>query len=204
MYKPNEREYRSFSTFQSEERDGGLLVLRGTPVVFNTPTVLFEENGIQYKEIIDPRFFDGCDMSDFIFNRNHGMNDGTVFARTKNRSLRYTILSDRVDFEAELDAEDERHRNLYRDIQKGRIDKMSFAFVCFPVEQGGWRYDPETHTRTLLRAKKMYDVSAVDFPAYNDTSITTARSFFTEESRKEVKALEERRRRQMLIIKTLT
>ena len=203
MYKPNEREYRSFSTFQSEERTGGLLVLCGTPVVFNTPTILYEENGVQYKEIIDPRFFDGCDMSDFIFNRNHGMNDGTVYARTKNGSLRYTILADRVDFEADLDVEDERHRNLYRDVQKKLIDKMSFAFVCFPMEDGGWRYDPETHTRTLLRAKKMYDVSAVDFPAYNDTSITTARSFFTEESRKEIKALEERRRRQQLIIKTL-
>lgn len=201
MYKPNEREYRSFSAFASEQRDNGLLVLRGTPIVFNSPTVLFEEDGIQYKEVIDPHFLDACDMSDFILNRNHGMNDGTVYARTKNGSITYTIHPDRVDIEAVLDPEDERHRNLYRDIQKKRIDQMSFSFVF--ATEGGYRYDPDTHTRTCLRARKMYDVSAVDFPAYNDTSITTARSFFSEESRKEIKALEERRRRQELIIRTL-
>lgn len=205
MYKPTEREYRSFSAFEPKENESGLLVLCGIPIVFNKPTVIFEdeETGVQYKEVIDPHFLDSCDMSDFILNRNHGMNDGTVFARTKNGSLRYDIGTENVIIEADLDNEDERHRNLYRDVKKKRIDQMSFSFTFFSRAEGGWRYDPETHTRYCLRAKKMYDVSAVDFPAYKDTSITTARSFFTEESRKEIKALEERRRRQLLIIKTL-
>lgn len=201
MYKPNEREYRSFGTFEAPEGDE--LEVRGTPVVFDTPTVLWEEDGVEYKEEIDPHAFDSCDMSDFILNRNHGMNDGTVYARTRNGSLAYEILPDRMDIKGLLDNNDERHRNFHRDVQKRLVDKMSFSFVPFPVDQGGWIYDPKTHTRRILKIKKLYDVSAVDFPAYNDTSITTARSFFAEESRKEIKALEERRRRQELIIKTL-
>ena len=204
-YIPNEREYRSFTAFEPEEREDGQLVIIGEPVVFNKPTVLWrdETTGIEYKEVIDPHFFDDCDMSDFIFNRNHGMNDSTVFARTRNRSLEYEIGPECVKIRATLDDEDDRHRNLYRDVKKKRIDKMSFSFVHFPVEQGGYRYDPDTHTFYQLRARKLYDVSAVDFPAYNDTSIQTARSFFTEENRKEIMALEERRRRQKLIIQTL-
>ena len=38
-------------------------------------------------------------------------------------------------------------------------------------------YDRETRTRTILRVKKVYDVSAVSIPANEDTLIN-ARSYF--------------------------
>ncbi len=198
-YKPNEREYRAATPFtlpDSGETDE--LVVRGTPIVFDTPTVLFEMDGIEYKEVIARGALDECDMSDFILNRNHGQNDSTVYARTRNNSLTYTVTDSGLDIAGYLDKEDERHRNLHRDILKRRVDKMSFSFVVRECS-----YDRETHTRTITKIKKLYDVSAVDFPAYNETSITTARDFFTEEHAKEFKELEERRRRQMLIAQTL-
>ena len=183
-YKPNEREYRAAEPFTlPDENNADELVLRGTPIVFDTPTVLFEEDGIEYKEVIARGALDSCDMSDFIFNRNHGQNDSTVYARTRNNSLTYNIT--------------ERHRNLHRDIKKRRVDKMSFSFVVRECS-----YDRETHTRTITKIKKLYDVSAVDFAAYNETSITTARDFFSAEHEKEFKEQEQRRRRQMLTAKT--
>lgn len=200
-FTPDKREYRSFGGFdttQNEQDDK--LVLRGVPIVFNRPTVLWECDGIEYKEVIAPGALDGCDMSDFILNRNHGMNDGTVYARTRNGSLKYEIKPTEVSIEAELDAEDERHRNLHRDVVKKRVDKMSFSFIARECS-----YDRETHTRTILKIKKLYDVSAVDFAAYNDTSLTTARDFFSEEHAKEFRALEQsslRRRRLALALKT--
>lgn len=199
-YKPNEREYRNLGSFSTEggEQQGEELIVRGMPIVFDTPTVIFEMDGVEYREQIARDALDGCDMSDFILNRNHGMNDGTVYARTKNNSLTYKVTPRGLEIEAHLDDEDERHRALYRDIKKRRVDKMSFSFV---VKEDS--YDRDTHTRTILKIKKLYDVSAVDFPAYNDTSITTARDFFSAEHEKEFKELEERRRRQMLIAKTL-
>ena len=74
---------------------------------------------------------------------------------------------------------------------------MSFSFTIAESS-----YDEETRTRTIIRVKKLYDVSAVTFPAYEQTSIS-ARSFFEEEYKKEVQLLEQERRRQELIIKTL-
>lgn len=195
-YKPKEREYRSAVGFVAQESDD--LVVRGTPIVFDTPTVILECDGIEYKEQIASGALDGCDMSDFIFNRNHGQNDSTVYARSRNSSLKYNITPRGLDIEANLDSEDERHRALHRDIKKGLIDKMSFSFV---VQEHS--YDRDTHTRTILKIKKLYDVSAVDFPAYNDTSIMAARDFFSAEREKEFKALEERRRRLALIAKIL-
>lgn len=198
-YKPNEREYRAAAPFTlpDENENHDELIVRGTPIVFDTPTVLYEIDGIEYKEVIARGALDGCDMSDFIFNRNHGENDGTVYARTRNNSLTYNITSSGLDIAATLDKEDDRHRNLHRDIQKRRVDKMSFSFI---VRESS--YDRETHTRTITKIKKLYDVSAVDFPAYNETSITTARDFFSAEREKELKELEQQRRRKMLIAQT--
>lgn len=199
-YKPGEREYRSLSKFLTpdENDNSDELIIRGTPIVFDVPTVLFEMDGIEYKEMIARGALDECDMSDFIFNRNHGENDSTVYARTKNKSLDYTVTDKQLDVAAHLDNEDERHRNFYRDVKKRRVDKMSFSFVI-----GDFTYDTETHTRTITKIKKLYDVSAVDFPAYNETSITTARSFFTEEHDKEFRELDLACRRKLLIAKTL-
>ncbi len=198
-YKPNEREYRAAAPFilPDDNENHDELIVRGTPIVFDTPTVLYEIDGIEYKEVIARGALDGCDMSDFIFNRNHGENDGTVYARTRNNSLTYNITSSGLDIAATLDKEDDRHRNLHRDIQKRRVDKMSFSFI---VRESS--YDRETHTRTITKIKKLYDVSAVDFPAYNETSITTARDFFSAEREKELKELEQQRRRKMLIAQT--
>ena len=74
---------------------------------------------------------------------------------------------------------------------------MSFSFTI--AEQS---YDEETRTRTIIRIKKLYDVSAVTFPAYEQTEIS-ARSFFEEEYKKEVALLERERRRKELLLKTL-
>ncbi len=196
-YKPNVREYRAVAPFDDLSENEESLELRGTPIVFDTPTVICVIDGVEYKEIISRGALDGCDMSDFIFNRNHGENDSTVYARTRNNSLEYQITDSDLSVVAHLDSEDERHKNLYRDVKKRRVDKMSFSFIAKECA-----YDKDTRTRTITKIKKLFDVSAVDFPAYNETSITAARSFFSEESEKEQRALEERALRERLIALT--
>lgn len=196
-YKPNDREYRAVTPFNVISDDDTSLELRGTPIVFDTPTVICVIDGVEYKEVIARGALDECDMSDFILNRNHGENDSTVYARTRNDSLQYQITDRGLEVVAHLDEEDERHKNLHRDVKKRRVDKMSFSFITKECS-----YNKDTRTRTILKIKKLYDVSAVDFPAYNETSITTARSFFSEENEKEMRALEERALRERLIALT--
>lgn len=196
-YKPQEREYRSFGQFLAEgaEEDSSKLIIKGTPIVFGQRTCLFEIDGVKYYEIIDPHAPDSADLTDFIFNRNH---EDTPYARTKNGSLRYQILSDRVDIDASLDSSDQRHRELYGDIKSGRIDQMSFSFVPY---DDGVDYDEASHTFTVRKIKKVYDVSAVTFPAYEQTSVY-ARSRTSEELRRAAERLEQSRRRKKMIIQT--
>ena len=188
------REYRSLQDFSLVPREEGSEEYRvkGTAVVFNTPTVLYECDGVKYCEIIDRHAFDGCDLSDVIFNYNHG---GKVVARLRNKTLALHVTERGLEVEADLSGT-QAGRELYEEIDGGYIDKMSFSFSVREA-----KYDSVTHTRTITKVKKLYDVSAVDIPAYEETSIS-ARSFFTVEHGKELAALEQARRRKKLVALT--
>ena len=191
------REIRVFSDFKlkelrSDDGDERQDYVHGVPVVFNTPTCLYEFEGVKFYEQIDRHAFDSCDMSDVIFNYNHG---GPVLARLRNNTLKLAINDVCMEMDAFLGGTNN-GRNTLEEIRGGYIDKMSFAFVVADDE-----YDPATHTRTITRIKKLYDVSVVDIPAYDQTSIS-ARSFFEVEYEKEKRALEQARLREICIAKT--
>lgn len=190
------REYRALQDFAIVPREGesDAYRVRGTAVVFNRPTCLYEYDGVKYFEVIDRHAFDECDMSDVIFNYNHG---GKVVARLRNKTLTLTIAEQGLDMEADLSGT-VAGRDLYEEIDGGYIDKMSFSFS---VRES--KYDTITHTRTITKIRKLYDVSAVDIPAYEDTSIS-ARAFFEVEHSKEVKALEQAARRRRLLARART
>lgn len=188
------REYRAVQEFSLSQPEGEAPEYRvtGVAAVFNTPTLLFEADGVKYYEVIDSRAFEGCDLSDVIFNYNHG---GKVVARLRNKTLSLHIGERALEMAADLSGT-EAGRQLFEEIKGGYIDKMSFSFTI--REQS---YDSTTHTRTILKVKKLYDVSAVDIPAYNETSIS-ARGFFAGEHAKELAALEQARRTRRLIALT--
>lgn len=198
-FKPKERQYRSIVGIQEYAQEDNELILRGSPIVFDRETVLYKDSqGREFLEKIDRHALDACDFSDFIFNRNHGINDGTVYARSRNGSVTWRIGETALDVEIRLDASDQRHVWLYNDIKAGRVDKMSFSFNS----DFGYTYDTVKRTRTITKIDKMYDVSAVDFPAYDDATITAARGFFSVEGEKEVLELERLARRKRLLLRT--
>jgi len=109
-------------------------------------------------------------MSDIPFKYNHS-DDVMIMARTRNGTL-VTQTDDKGLLIRATLANTSSGRDLYELIKRKDIDKMSFAFTVTSET-----YDEDTHTRTINKIKKLYDVAAVDMPAYDDTSIS-ARSFF--------------------------
>ena len=180
-------QFRDFRITNIETRQGETgeeeMIVEGVACVFNTPTVLFKYDGVEYKEQVDDKAFANCDMSDVIFNMNHC---GRVYARTRNGSLQLEVKEDGLHMRARLLKNDRGHEELYRDIKEGLLDRMSFAFTI--KKQA---YDRDEHLRTIMDVDKLYDVSAVDIPAYNTTELS-ARSFFDAERAKELKEIEER------------
>lgn len=187
-----DREYRAFQ-FRAEEQEDAKTI-EGQPVVFNEVTVLYEWGGVEYKEIIKDTAFQNADISDVVLNIDH---EGKPAAKTKNQTLKLEVKSDGLHMNADL-SKNATGRELFEDIRNGFYDKMSFAFT---IADNGYEYDEKTHTRTITAIEKLYDVSAVTFPAYKQTSLS-ARSFFEAEAEKERKALENAELRKRLIIKT--
>ena len=108
------------------------LWVEGYAARFNSPTVLFEYDGVEYKEQIASDAFTDCKMDDVIFNYNH---TGRVMARTRNKTLQLAVDDNGLFIRARLDGTEE-GRSLYNDIQNGYIDRMSFRF---PDSTGGIR-----------------------------------------------------------------
>lgn len=127
--------------------DAGLWV-EGRAATFDSPTVLFEWDGVEYREQIAPGAFDGCAMEDVIFNYNHG---GHVLARTRNSTLALEVREDGLYMRARLDGTEEGTR-IYDEIKGGYIDRMSFAFT---IREDA--FDKDTRTWTVNKIKRLYD-----------------------------------------------
>lgn len=183
-----EREYRALATplmaANTNKRIDTEYYVEGYATTFNQPYTLWEfEDGTKYYEMIDRHALDNADMSDVIMQYDH---EGRVFARQSNKSLIIEPNDQGLFIAADLGRTD-LARGLYQDISAGMITKMSWAFVV--AEDS---YDRETHTRTILRVKKVYDVSAVSIPA-NDATNIAARNFASGRREAEQRELLERR-----------
>ena len=161
----SDREYRSLVAFQAQENEP--YTVRGYASTF-APYVLFNIDGVDYSERIEPTAFDQADMSDVIFQYNH---EGRVYARQSNGTLELNTDDHGLAIKADLSST-AGSRDLFEDIRTGLITKMSFAFT---VDSD--HYEAESHTRVVDRIAKVYDVSAVSIPANPGTDIS-ARSYF--------------------------
>lgn len=153
---------------QGDKRLKSDFYVEGYATTFNEPYVLYEYDGVQYKEIIDRGALDGADMSDIIFLYDH---EGNVLARRSNGTLIVEPDDHGLFVAADL-SKSTAARSMYEEIQNGLVTKMSWAFK---VREDS--YDRVTHTRTIKRMKKVFDVSAVSKPANPSTDIS-ARSYF--------------------------
>ena len=166
---------REYLAFEMRAKDDEKMIVEGYAAVFDQETVLYSCDGIDYKESIDKFAFDTTEMVDVVMNYNH---QGKPVARTKNGTLEIKTDKTGLKIRASLSGTEEA-RKLYEEIKGGYIDKMSFAFTVLEDT-----YDRETHMRRILKIKRLYDVPAVDIPAYDQTSIT-ARSYLIAEAEKE-------------------
>ena len=138
--------------------DSEEMIIEGYAAVFNQETDLG-----WCKEAIDQKAFEECDMKDCCLNYNHGQ--GKAIARTRNGSLELIVDSVGLKMRAKL-IDTTEGVDIYKSVKAGLLDKMSFAFT---VREEQWDY--ETDTRRIMNIDKLFDVSIVDIPAYEGTSV---------------------------------
>lgn len=164
------KEIRAFNfEVRAEETEGGH-ILTGQPIVYNERTDLG-----WYDEIIDDGALSGTDLRDVRFLVNHNT-DMIPLARSRNNNANSTmqmsvvegkgLILDHVNLDTENNAD---ARALWSAVKRGDITGMSFMFT---VEKDAWDEPESEHpTRHIRAISRVFEVSAVTFPAYSATSI---------------------------------
>lgn len=168
----SDREYRNLGSIEIRKTEEGAepsFFVEGYACTFE-PYKLYEFEGNDYFERIEPTAFDNTDLSDVVFLRDH---QGRVLARTKNGSVELSLDEHGLFTRTNLGLTGAA-REMREDIEVGNYSQMSFAFVVEDDE-----YDKKTRTRVIKSIRKLYDISAVSFPANPGTNIgVSMRDYF--------------------------
>lgn len=173
----NDREYRNFNSFalKRSDNESDSFIVEGYASTFETYT-LYDFGDEEWREKIEPEAFKDADLSDVVFLRDH---EGQVFARTKNNTI--ALMSDDKGLFSRTDlSSTSAARGMYEDIEAGLYSQMSFAFTAAEQRfEEAMEDGKRIYTRVISRIKKVYDISAVAFPANPTTDIgISTRSIF--------------------------
>ena len=172
MMNPN-REYREARAIRAAKREEGAeqsYMVEGYATTFNEEYELYREGNYVVMEQIDKDAFKNTDVSDVVFMLDH---EGRVFARTRNGSLTLEVDDHGLLTKTNLGLT-ESSRSVFEDIDAGLYDRMSFAFT---VDSDEWHEEELENGdvilhRSITGIRKLYDVSAVSFPANPNTDIS--------------------------------
>jgi HK97 family phage prohead protease len=181
---------------RAEQNERGNIIT-GRPIVYNSRTDLG-----YYDEIIDSGALDGTDLTDVRFLVNHNTK-GIPLARSRRNNGNSTMLLspdiEGMAIRAEIDVENNAEaKSLWSAVGRGDIDGMSFMFS---IDEESWEnLESDRPTHHILKIGSIVEVSAVNFPAYQATSIQQARSKEALESARQ--ALENARQQRAASVET--
>lgn len=165
------KEIRAFNfEVRAEENEQHGAMLTGRPIVYGQRTDLG-----WYDEIIEAGALDTTDLKDVRLLVNHNT-QMIPLARSRNNNDNSTMQlvpdQDGMAMRADLDIENNSDaKNLYSAVKRGDISGMSYMYT---VDSDSWDdVESEHPTRHIRSIKKVWEVSAVTFPAYSQTSIQT-------------------------------
>jgi len=152
-------EIRSFRAKFNQD-DGEKPKIVGTAAVFDE---LSDDLG-GFREIIHKGAFGELISSNDVFALiNHDPN--LILGRNKSGTL--TLKEDKDGLKFEIDPPDTSYANdLLVSMQRGDIDKCSFAFV---VDKDEWENENGMDIRHVYKFSELWDVSVVTYPAFPQT-----------------------------------
>lgn len=119
-------------------------------------------------ETIDPKAFDGVDLSDIRAFMDH--DSGKLLGRTASGTLRLDIDEVGVKFTLDLP-----NTTVGRDalelVKRGDLNQCSFGFT---VEEDEWYQVGDQIYRNITKIGELFEISLVSIPAYNDTDVSVA------------------------------
>ena len=166
------KEVRAFNfEVRAEQNEQHGTYITGTPIVFEQKTDMG-----WYEEVIDKDALNETDLKDvrFLVGHNTSM---IPLARSRNNNenstMQMTVTDRGMEIRVDLDTENNAEaKALYSAVKRGDMSGMSFMFT---VDGDSWAdVDTDYPKRTITSIRKVFEVSAVAFPAYPQTDIQAA------------------------------
>lgn len=162
-----ELERRAYSFEVRADEDGNIIT--GRPIVYNSRTNI----GGMFDEVIARGALDETDLTDVRFLVNHDTSRIPLARSRRNNgssTMQLTVDSEGLAIRVQLDTENNAEAAaLYSAVRRGDISGMSFMYS---VRSDEWTdLDTDHPTRTITSIESVVEVSAVTFPAYEDTEI---------------------------------
>jgi HK97 family phage prohead protease len=162
----NYRSVKIDAEVRTSENEGKKLVLRGYPILFNTPTIIrswWEE----WEETVSPRALDNTDLRNVFLMVGH--NPDNVLGRA-GINMRLEKDETGLFFECEL-PNTQYARDWYNLVERGIVDGMSFGFNC---DNDTWidkKDGMERAQRIINNITKLWEITITPFPAYGEASV---------------------------------
>ena len=169
----NNREIRNL-TFEVRAEDNkehgkhltGLAIVYGQVIQFGWRREVVDEGAVDDKtDLTDVKFLIGHNTSMVPLARSRNNNE--------NSTMQLKRVKEGLEIRVDLDTENNQDaRTLYSAVQRGDITGMSFMFT---VDKSIWEEeDSDNPLRRIAHIDKVFEVSAVAFPAYDETSLQAA------------------------------
>lgn len=132
-------------------------------------------------ERVDPRAFDETLYDDVRALVNH---DTTlVLGRTGAKTLELRTDDRGLWGRVRVNQQDQDAMNCYERVKRGDVSQCSFGFDILAEETEKL---PDGRTQWTLKKVRLYEVSVVTFPAYQDTAVTARKRDLDEMRRREL------------------
>lgn len=164
-------EYRYVPIKRAEKKEDGDMIAEGMAIVYNDETVLFKHVDIEEREVILPgAATESLENDDWRAVWNH--QNAVVLGRKSNGTLEINETESGVLVRIHF-PDSEEGRSKFESVKRGDVNQMSFAFVPLEEKEERLVMDGVTIYRTTISKMKVYEVSPVTFPAYENTTISS-------------------------------
>lgn len=163
MMDRKNRQMRSILSKFNTRSDDGKMFIEGYFSVFNSPYELWDD----VTEEVAQGAFDETLSEDIRCLIDHETR--LVLGRNKSGTLELKTDARGLWGKVEINHNDQDAVNLYERVKRGDVDQCSFGFEILDEE---FIDNGDGTAKWIIRKVKLYEVSIVTFPAYEETSVS--------------------------------
>ncbi|MDC7234568.1 MAG: HK97 family phage prohead protease [Spirochaetales bacterium] len=155
--------------FRTEKQEDGKMHAEGVAILYEETTVLYEDANYRYEEVIAQGAASESLVEDdvrAVWNHNYDIVLGRQSAKTLSLEEKEDGVHVDIDF-----PDSQEGRDKFTSVERGDVSQMSFGFDILKETVTEDNSGEKRIVRSRVEKVKLYEVSPVTFPAYENTKL---------------------------------